>query len=135
MGNETLRVILAIMLGLFITMPVSAEVELRGLLLNQTRTFAGQAFYKAFVDGWLTLDTDNTYSLVITERPSARNGSQMIVKYADQVVYQQFIHFNANRAQKAGQLAPSYVYDKVVSADVEEMFTNPDMAKDEIKLN
>jgi|JI9StandDraft_1071089.scaffolds.fasta_scaffold237348_1 curli production assembly/transport component CsgE len=116
-------------------MPVSAEVELRGLLLNQTRTFAGQAFYKAFVDTWLTLDTDSIYSLVITERPSARNGSQMIVKYADQVVYQQFIHFNANRAQKAGQIAPASVYDKVVSADVEEIFVNPDLAKDEIKLN
>lgn len=116
-------------------MPALAEVELRGLLLNQTRTFAGQAFYKAFVDSWLTLDSDNTYSLVITERPSARNGSQMIVKYADQIVYQQFIHFNASRAQKAGQMAPTYVYDKVVSKDVEEMFANPDMAKDEIKLN
>jgi curli production assembly/transport component CsgE len=126
---------LALLLGLITTMPVSAEVELRGLLLNQTRTFAGQAFYKAFVDTWLTLDTDSIYSLVITERPSARNGSQMIVKYADQVVYQQFIHFNANRAQKAGQIAPASVYDKVVSADVEEIFVNPDLAKDEIKLN
>lgn len=126
---------LALLLGLIMSMPALAEVELRGLLLNQTRTFAGQAFYKAFVDAWLTLDSDNTYSLVITERPSARNGSQMIVKYADQVVYQQFIHFNASRAQKAGQMAPTYVYDKVVSKDVEEMFANPDMAKDEIKLN
>jgi curli production assembly/transport component CsgE len=126
---------LALLLGLIMSMPALAEVELRGLLLNQTRTFAGQAFYKAFVDSWLTLDSDNTYSLVITERPSARNGSQMIVKYADQIVYQQFIHFNASRAQKAGQMAPTYVYDKVVSKDVEEMFANPDMAKDEIKLN
>ncbi|MBH1972158.1 hypothetical protein FK216_13690 [Moraxellaceae bacterium AER2_44_116] len=130
-----MKVMLALLLGLITTMPVSAEVELRGLLLNQTRTFAGQAFYKAFVDTWLTLDTDSIYSLVITERPSARNGSQMIVKYADQVVYQQFIHFNANRAQKAGQIAPASVYDKVVSADVEEIFVNPDLAKDEIKLN
>ena len=126
---------MALLLGLTVNMPVLAEVELRGLLLNQTRTFAGQAFYKAFVDTWLTLDADNNYSLVITERPSARNGSQMIVKYADQVVYQQFIHFNANRAQKAGQGAPAFVYDKVVSKDVEEVFANPDMAKDEIKLN
>lgn len=130
-----MKVMLALLLGLIMSMPALAEVELRGLLLNQTRTFAGQAFYKAFVDAWLTLDSDNTYSLVITERPSARNGSQMIVKYADQIVYQQFIHFNASRAQKAGQMAPTYVYDKVVSKDVEEMFANPDMAKDEIKLN
>jgi curli production assembly/transport component CsgE len=133
--NDTLKVMLALLLGLIMSMPALAEVELRGLLLNQTRTFAGQAFYKAFVDTWLTLDADNIYSLVITERPSARNGSQMIVKYADQVVYQQFIHFNANRAQKAGQIAPASVYDKVVSADVEEIFVNPDLAKDEIKLN
>lgn len=126
---------LALVLGFLVSMPAIAEIELHGLLLNQTRTFAGQAFYKAFVDSWLTLDPDNTYSLVITERPSARNGSQITVKYADQVVYQQFIHFNASRAQRAGQAAPAVVYDKVVSADVEELFTNPDLAKDEIKLN
>lgn len=130
-----MKVLLALMLGLLVTLPVSAEVELKGLLLNQTRTFAGQAFYKAFVDAWLTIDPDNAYTLVISERPSARNGSQITVKYADQVVYQQFIHFNASRAQRAGQAAPAAVYDKVVSADVEELFTNPDLAHDEIKLN
>lgn len=127
--------LLLITMLLVAALPVSAEVELRGLLLNQTRTFAGQAFYRAFVDGWLALDSDNSYSLVIVERPSARNGSQITVKYAEQVVYQQFIHFNANRAQRAGQNAPASVYNKVVAADVEEIFSNPDLANDEIKLN
>jgi curli production assembly/transport component CsgE len=116
-------------------MPAHAEVELQGLLLNQTRTFAGQLFYTAFVESWQTLDPESRYTLVISERPSARTGSQITVKYGEQVVYQQILQFNTARAQRAGQLAPAQVFDRVVSTEVEEMFTNPDMANDEIKLN
>lgn len=115
---------------------VQAEVELQGLLLNQTRTFAGQAFYTAFVDSWQVYDPDSRYSLVVTERPSARTGSQITVRYGDQVVYQQVLHFNASRAQKAGQAATAQVFERVMNAEVEEVFgQNPDMARDEIRLN
>lgn len=134
-GSHPLRKFLLMLSALLLAKPVWADLELHGLLLNQTRTFAGQSFYKAFVEGWQELDPESSYNLVIIERPSARSGSQITVKYADQVVFQQFIHFNANKAQRAGQLAPGFVYNKVISADVDELFANPDLAHDEIKLN
>ncbi|PTQ87379.1 CsgE family curli-type amyloid fiber assembly protein [Agitococcus lubricus] len=113
-----------------------ADVELNGLLLNQTRTFAGQAFYVAFVDNWQVLDSQGQYNLVIVERPSARSGSQISVKYGEQIIYQQVLHFNAQKAQRAGQAAASVVFERVMNEQVEQVLsTNPDMAQDEIKLN
>ncbi len=130
-----MKLIAVLLIALGYSSSVWAEVELQGLLINQTRTFAGQVFYTAFTESWQALDTDSRYTLVISERPSARSGSQITVKYGEQIMYQQTLHFNANKAQRAGQLAPAQVFEQVMNYEVAEVFSNPDMAKDEIKLN
>lgn len=107
---------------------------LGGLLLNETRTFAGQAFYAAFVETWRALDPAGQYALVISERPSARSGSQITVRYGGEAVYRQFIHFSAERAARAGRNAPGPVFDHIASAEVDELFVNPDLAPDEFSL-
>jgi len=131
-----MRQLIVLVISLILTTTIQADVELKGLLLNQTRTFAGQAFYVAFVDNWQVLDSQGQYNLVIVERPSARSGSQISVKYGEQVIYQQVLHFNAQKAQRAGQSAATVVFDRVMNEQVEQLFSaNPDMAQDEIKLN
>lgn len=104
---------------------------LGGLLLNETRTFAGQAFYAGFIETWRALDPEGRISLVVSERPSARSGSQISVRYGQTLLLQQFIHFNAERARKAGRGAAGPVFDRVAGAEVEELFSNPDLAPDE----
>ncbi|RZU46954.1 curli production assembly/transport component CsgE [Fluviicoccus keumensis] len=110
------------------------DLGLGGLLLNETRTFAGQAFYNAFTETWRALDPAGQYSLVISERPSARTGSQITVRYGTEEVYRQFIHFSAERAARAGRAAPGPVFDHIASGEVDELFVNPDLAPDEIRL-
>lgn len=125
------------LVAVFWLLPITtyADIELRGLLLNDTRTFAGQAFYRAFIDQWQIYDTAGQYNLVISERPSARTGSQIQVRYGDKVLFQRFIHFNPTRAEKAGKEATGIVFERVTQEEVNQLFPDPDLGPDEIKLN
>lgn len=113
---------------------LAAEIDIPGLLINDTRTFAGQEFYSAFVAAWQAYDPDGRYTLVVKERPSARTGSQMTVSTAaNEVLFQRFIGFNARIAQRAGKEASSTTFNALTAAELDRQLPDPDLGTDEIR--
>ena len=115
-----------------VTVRAGEDIDTPGLLLNETRTFAGQEFFSAFATVWQAYDPDSRYTLEIVERPSARSGSQITVMYLGSVVFRRFISFNAKKAHRAGELASGEVYSMVMTAELDRAFGDPDLAKQDL---
>lgn len=107
-----------------------ADVDLPGFVANETRTFAGREFFQTFVATWEAYDPKGRFMLSVNERPAARNGSLMTVLYNGAPVYQRFLGFNANIARNAAIDAAGRVYGQVMTADLDSMVGDPDMARD-----
>ena len=118
-----------------------SEVELPGILINETRTSAGHIFYTEFSANWLMFDPDGQYSLTVVERPSVITASQITVKFAGRPVYQRFISTKPDEIRKLARSGAQAASRQVgvMSADVQNimarLFPDPDMAPDEINLN
>lgn len=116
------------------------DVELPGILLNETRTVAGRDFYSYFAARWADYDTDSQYTLTIVERPSPTTGSQISIKYAGRVVFQRFISNQSEANHKVAQQAVQQVSHMVgqlrpdVQEVMEQLFPDPDLAPNEIRL-
>lgn len=116
------------------------DLELSGILINETRTFAGHDFFTEFSTDWSNYDTAGQYTLSIVERPSVVQASQITIKFAGRPVYQRFISpkhdENVKMARQAVQIVSREV--GVMRTDVQSvmdtLFPDPDMAPDEIRL-
>ncbi len=65
----------------------AVEIEVPGLIVTRAVTSVGQKFCRDFSENW----TDSKYNLVIVERPSARWGSIMTIRYNQAIVYQTIV--------------------------------------------
>lgn len=65
----------------------AAELEVPGLIVTRAVTSVGQKFCRDFSERW----TDDKVNLVITERPSARWGSIMTIRYNQNIVFQTIV--------------------------------------------
>jgi curli production assembly/transport component CsgE len=111
----------------------SQDIDLGGLVINETRTFVGQEFFNAFIGLWQAYDPESVYTLVIQERPSAQTGSQITVICFGKPVYQRFISFNARRAAQTGEDAAGTVFRSVQGAQLDSMLGDPDLGRDELE--
>ena len=109
------------------------DIDTPGLLINETRTFAGQEFFSAFAQSWQAYDPDSRYTLVILERPSARTGSQMTVTYGSGIVFQRFIGFNSAVARRVGAEASAGAFNAVMAAELDKQLPDPDLHGDELQ--
>lgn len=110
----------------------AADIDTPGLLINETRTFAGRAFFDAFATIWQAYDPNSRYTLVVLERPSARNGSQVTVSYLGNPVFQRFIGFNARAAERAGRDASATTFNAVTAIELDRQIIDPDLGRDEL---
>jgi hypothetical protein len=112
--------------------PVMAgeDGESQGILINQTRSVSGQAFYSGFFTVWQARDPEGVFSLLISEKPYLQNaGSSLIsISYDNVVIFRQVIQLNAGKARTAGENATEYVFSRVIQAETDREVSNPDMA-------
>lgn len=110
--------------------PESPETEVQGVLINQTRSAAGQAFYAGFFTVWAARDQEGLYSLVITEKPSPQNAgaSHITVSYENVPVFSRTIAFNVGKARAVGEAATEYVFNRIIEVEVGREVENPDLA-------
>jgi Curli assembly protein CsgE. len=79
--------VLAAVLFLQIMPARAAELEVPGLIVTRAVTSVGQKFCRDFSEHW----TDTKINLTIIERPSARWGSIMTIRYNQNIVFQTIV--------------------------------------------
>lgn len=116
------------------------DLKLQGLLINQTQTTAGRVFFTEFSGIWAVVAPNASGDVVVHERPSLRNGSQVTVKYAGRVVFQGFIGVNPERVRQVAQEVARGLagqvgyYQSDVMRAMQQLFPDPDMAPDELDM-
>ncbi len=129
--NRGCRVLL---LGLSMAASVrAADIELPGLLLNETRTFAGTQFFTAFATAWQAYDPEGVHTLVMKERPTGRTVSQITVNQGNTVLFQRYIGISARAAERAGRDASAVVFQSLMAAELDRQIVDPDLGTDEIR--
>lgn len=104
-----------------------------GIVIDQTITMIGQAFYQGFVTLWREKARIDRYSLAVRERPSARQGSQVWIEFGQKRVFQAQLPSNRSKVQELAEQAVEVAHDNIVDADVESLlFRDPDLASDEM---
>lgn len=133
MGNRSAKLLIPAMLCLWLDTTQAADIDVGGLLINQTRTLAGQEFYRAFTTVWQAYDPDSVYTLVVEEKAGLRNGSQIVVLAYDKPVYRSFINFNPRKAAERGQEAAGLVFGLVQGAQLDSLLGDPDLGAGELE--
>lgn len=106
--------------------------DVGGLVVAQTMTMAGRAFYDSFASTWHDKDPDGRFSVSITERPTARLGSQVFVDYGNRRLFQMFLPPNRSLIPEIGAGAAAQVYQAILDYQVAQFFGDPDIGRDEL---
>ena len=103
-----------------------------GIVVNQTITVAGQDFFQYFIAAWRDKDMVEKFEISISERPSARLGSQIWINYGQKRIFQTFLPAARAAIKPLSLAAADAVYEGIVQADVQRlMFRDPDLGPDE----
>ncbi|GKX56222.1 curli assembly protein CsgE [Leminorella grimontii] len=105
------------------------EVEIPGLLTDHTVSSIGHGFYRSFSDKW---DVNFKGNITITERPSARWGSWIMIKIDQDLLYQTFLFPTRRDFEKNVQLAVNGVAEKLQRRQIDKALLNTgDLTSDE----
>jgi len=68
-----------------------AEIEIDGLLVDETKTKSGRDFYEYFYQDWEAPKNAKNYSIFITEKPYRLTTTQIEIKINETLVFQSFL--------------------------------------------
>jgi len=108
------------------------NAEVGGLVTGQTMTLAGRTFYEGFSAAWNELDETGHFTVAISERPTARLGSQVFVDYGNRRLFQMFLPPNRSLIPAIGADAAAQVYQGILDYQLAQFFGDPDMGRDEL---
>jgi len=126
----------------FILVDAHAEAELRrpptdpdhgltGVVTDHTITHQGRRFFQAFFDAWLDQPNHEGVSLTVSEKPSARWGSLILIEYRQETVFKSFVQPGRQEVEALGRQAARVVSERVAREQIEQvLMINPDLAAD-----
>ena len=82
-----------------------AELELDGMLLDETKTKSGKDFYDFFYNRWEAPSGVKNYSILITETPFRLMTTQIEVKINETTVFQSFLQPRADIVEQLAEYA------------------------------
>lgn len=92
---------------------------LGGIVINRTMTVLGWDFYKSFSEIWQSLYPDSTFTLTVTERPTAQFGSEMWISYRNLTVFHTFLSPARSGVKEASRQAVNIVHQNVDTIEQE----------------
>lgn len=123
------RVTVSLMMLMMTHATIAAEIEVPGLMTDNTITRIGHDFYRAFTDHW---EEEYPGAITINERPSARWGSWIMIKVDQDLLYQTFLYPNKSDFDKQVNIALASVYDALSKRAINKALLNTgDLTKDE----
>jgi curli production assembly/transport component CsgE len=108
------------------------RAEVGGLVVGQTVTMNGRAFYDGFASTWAELDEAGRFGVSVTERPTARLGSQIFVDYGNRRMVQIALPTNRSQIPAISAEIAAQVYEGILNYQVAQVFGEPDLARDEL---
>ncbi|WP_333498518.1 curli production assembly/transport protein CsgE [Kluyvera sp. CHPC 1.2972] len=127
--NHIGRIIASVMMLVVSCGSFSAEIEVPGLVTDNTITRIGHDFYREFTDHW---EEEYPGAITINERPSARWGSWIIIKVDQDVLYQTFLFPNKRDFDKQINIALAAVYESLQKRAINKALLNTgDLTHDE----
>jgi len=114
-------VVIAFVLGLGFTFAVTAqgevkreEVEIDGLIIDQTQTRIGREFYQQFVTFWEAPEGIADYNIFIVEKATPQWGSVVWIKVNDVMVYRNVLRPRTEgikeAVRKCAEITREYLY-------------------------
>jgi curli production assembly/transport component CsgE len=114
------------------TRPALTRLEPGGLVVGQTVTQNGRAFYDSFATAWAEKDQDGRFSVSVTERPTARLGSQIFISYGNRKMLQVALPPNRSLVPALGADTAGQVFQAILDYQLAQFFGDPDMGRDEL---
>ena len=68
-----------------------SEIEIDGLIIDETKTKAGRDFYELFYNNWLAPQKAKDYTIYIAEEPARGRSTIIRVSINDQIVFRRFL--------------------------------------------
>jgi curli production assembly/transport component CsgE len=94
-----------------------ADVQVGGLIANQTITPAGHEFFQAFTALWQDNVLHERYTIAIRERPSAKSGNAIQVDYGNRTVFRAVLPPARSAVRELGANAVELAYDNIAAAE------------------
>ena len=82
-----------------------AEIEIDGLLIDETKTKNGRDFYDYFYRDWLPPQKAKNYSIFVTERPYRLTTTMIEIRINETLVFQSFLQPRSDIVEMLAQQA------------------------------
>ncbi|HEY6907214.1 MAG TPA: CsgE family curli-type amyloid fiber assembly protein [Ignavibacteriaceae bacterium] len=79
------------------------DIEVEGLIVDQTQTKIGHDFYDLFFANWQPPENQGDYTIVISEKPFPQSGTQIIIKINDNEIFQQILQPRSDAIEAVAQ--------------------------------
>lgn len=109
-----------------------APAEVGGLVVGQTMTQNGRAFYESFAAAWNEKDESGRFTISVVERPTARLGSQMFINYGSRRMTQLQLPPNRSLIPALGADVAAQVFQAILDYQLAQFFGDRDLARDEL---
>lgn len=106
--------------------------DVGGLVVGQTVTMNGHAFYDSFALAWNEKDEVGRFSVSVTERPTARLGSQIVITYGNRRMMQMLLPTNRSQIPAIAADAAARVFQGILDYQLTQFFGDPDVGRDEL---
>lgn len=129
MMKYLLRITVSIVMLIAAYASNASEIEVPGLVTDNTITRVGHDFYREFTDHW---QEEYPGAITINERPSARWGSWINIKVDQDLLYQTFLFPSKNDFNKQVDIALAAVYEALSKRAINKALLNTgDLTSDE----
>jgi len=105
--------------------------DVGGLITGQTVTQNGRAFYDSFATAWSERDAQGRFSVAVMERPTARFGSQVFIRYGNRQLLQLALPPNRSVIAPLGAAAADQVFQAILDYQLAQFLGDPDIGRDE----
>lgn len=113
-------------------LPLVQEAE-GGWPTDRTITVAGHDFFSAFAALWHDKPLSERYPIVVRELPSASRGTQVLIEYGQERVFQAVLPASRTKVPALAARAVELCYQNVIDSETRRLlFREADLAPDEI---
>ena len=94
-----------------------SEIEIDGLIIDETRTKAGRDFYELFYTGWVAPENVRDYAVHIIEEPARGRSTIIHVKINDITVFKRYLQSRFEAIEDLSDMAIAATLNKLKKLD------------------